>query len=167
MSTKAPEQTQTFGFRSYQYIIGIVLLLAVLALFFTGVGGFIFVLLIGTYMNLDAIDMMKITLDDELLHVTRYIPLTQYDCQFWLKDIKDVGVYLKVKAGKSRARFLPFGTRNSTSSWYIMHVVMKDGNEMEVPILGMAWFERKMLKKALAAKGIESFEVVYRYNKNI
>lgn len=134
---------------------------------FAGFGGLIIVLVIGIYMNHDAIDMMKITLDDELLHVTRYIPLTQYDCQFWLKDIKEVGVYLKVKSGKARPRRNPFGTRNSTNSWYIMHVVLKDGSEMEVPIHGMAWFERKKLKQALAAKGIELFDVGYRYKKDL
>lgn len=114
-------------------------------------------------MNLDAIDMMKITLNDDLLHVKRYIKLSNYDCKFWLKDIKEAGVYLKIKSGKSKH---PDGSRSSGSySWHQLHIILKDGTEQEIKLLGMMPFERDMLKRALENKGIPAFEIVYRVKR--
>lgn len=152
--------TLTFGYRSLLFRLAITIIAYVIMLFLFGIPGFLLAFLMSIFLNLDAIDTMKITLDDKLLHVTRYVPLTQYDCKFWLKDIKEAGIYLKIKGGKSRR---PDGGRSgSIQSWYQLHVILNDGSEQEIMLLGMLAFERKQLKEALEAKGIPSFEILYR-----
>lgn len=151
---------QTFGYRSFQFRLVASIVAYIILSFFFGIIGFVFALSMSIFMNLDALDTMKITLDDELLHITRYIPLTQYDCKFWLKDIKEAGIYIKVKAGKTINA--DGGKSGNTQSWYQLHVVTNDGSEVEIMLLGMLPFEREKLKRALTAKGIPSFEVVYR-----
>lgn len=156
---------QTFGYRSYRSRLFVSLLAWIMAYLLLGIVGLLLAMPVTAFMNFDAIDMMKVTLTDEYIHVTRYIPLTRFDCTFWLKDIQEAGVYKKIKAGKHK-RF--DGSRgNNINSWYQLHIVLKDSREQEIMLLGILSFERKMLKQALAEKGIHLFEVEYRYLKDI
>ena len=151
---------QTFGHRSLIYRLVATLVAYIVAIYFGGVIGFFFILFLSFYMNYEALDSMKIILTDDLLHITRYVPTTKYDCNFWLKDIAEAGIYLKKKFGKAKH---PDGSVSSSGeSWHQLHIILKDGSEHEVPLLGMKPFERDKLKKALEEKGIPSFEIAYR-----
>lgn len=153
-----------FGYRSLVFrLVASLLACLVMSLFF-GIIGFVFAFIMSIYLNLNALDTMKITLDDELLQVTRYVPLTRYDCKFWLRDIKEAGIYLKVKAGKA---IYPDGGRSGTvQSWYVLHIILKDGSEQEVMLLGMLAFERNKLTQAIKEKDIPSFEIMYRLKQD-
>lgn len=155
---------QTFGYRSIVFRVVVLLIFIILLTYFAGGTGFFIALLIGVYTNFDGIDTMKVTLDDDKLHVTRYVPLTEYDCTFWLKDIEEVGIYLRVKAGKTTIKGgLAAGGKASTlMTWQQIHVILKDGREHKIMLLGMLGFERDRLKRALKQKGIKSFEIGYR-----
>lgn len=156
----ATTNNQTFGYRSLIFrSVAVILAWIVFSAFF-GILGFVFAFIISFYMNLDGIDTMRVTLDDELLYVTRYFSITKYECKFWLKDIEEAGIYLRVKAGKAKQ---PNGGKSGyIQSWYQLHVILKDGREQKVMLLGMLAFERNMLKKALEKKGIKPFEILYR-----
>lgn len=111
-------------------------------------------------MNYEAIDSKRILINSDYIHVTRYIKLTEYDCKFWIKDIREAGVYEKKKFGK--AKLVDGGKSSYVKSWHILHIILKDGSEQEVPLLGMVWFERHLLKNALIERGVPSFETSYR-----
>lgn len=162
---KSPDPIQVFGYRSYIFLFTVILIAALIATWYLGLIGFLIIVITGFYMAHEAIDMMRITMSDELLHVTRYIKLTEYDCKFWLKDIEEAGVYLKKTFGKSRDA--DGSVHSSGDSWFVLHIILKNGEEQEVKLLGMQWFERAMLKKALADAGIPSFEIGYRYKKDV
>lgn len=151
---------QIFGYRSLIYRLVATLVAYIVAIYFGGVIGFFFILFLSFYMNYEALDSMKVILTNDLLHITRYVPTTKYDCKFWLKDIKEAGIYFKKKFGKSR--HVDGSMWSRVESWPQLHIVLKDGSEHEVPLLGMKPFERNKLKKALREKDIPSFEIAYR-----
>lgn len=153
--------TQTFGHRSLLFKLVLTLIAWILAGWFLGLLGFLMAFITTLVMNMDAVDAMKVTLDDEILHVTRYIPLTKYDCKFYLKDIKEAGIYLKKKFGKSQRA--DGGKGGYTQTWYQLHIILHDGREQEVQLLSMEKFEREFLKQALKEKGIPHFEIAYRW----
>lgn len=141
-----------FGYRSLVYRLVTAVIVYILAAYFLGIPGFLLVFLTSIFMNLDAIDMMRVSISDEMLEVRRYLNLYDFECRYYLDEIEAVVVYLRVKHGKA---VYPDGSQGSTSeSYYILHLVLKDGEEREILLLAMKEFEIKMLMTALAATGI-------------
>lgn len=143
---------QVFGYRSLIFKLVTTLIACAMGFYFMGFMGLAIVLICSVFVNQDAIDMMRVTLNDELLHVTRYIKLTDFDCKFWLKDIEAAAVYLRVKHGK--ASHADGSIHSAVDSYDLLHIVLKDGSEHEIMLLGIKNFERNMLSAALFRAGI-------------
>lgn len=124
-------RTRLFGHRSalYRVFICIIACLAVWKLypdFFM-----LFLCIAGcTYFNLDVIDLKKIKLNADYIHATRYLQLTTYDLRFWTRDVNAAIIWQGHGCHK-------------------LHVMLKDGTEQKIDLLGMVWFEREMLQYAL------------------
>ena len=94
-------RTQTFGYRTVNFIIFITIILCALAFIFLSWFGLALFFLASLYANIETLDLKKITLSPDLLYITRYLRPHNYDVKFWLKDVVAASVYHKVKHGKS------------------------------------------------------------------
>ena len=122
--------TRVFGYRSavFRLVLSLGACMA-MGIWFSG-----FTLLVSicgsVLLNIDAIDLKKITVDDNYIYITRYLKLTVYDFRFWTKDINAAIIW-------------------QGRGCYKLHMMLKDGSEQKIDLLGMVWFERAMLQRYL------------------
>lgn len=163
MSKENPD-IQRFGYRTIWYKVISSLIAYVLAWWFGGILGLVFVVLVSLFLNHEVLDLNRIVLTKDHIHITRYVKLTEYDCKFHLKDIEEAGVYLKKRIIKAKRP--DGGIGEGVESYNVLHIILKDGSSQEVKLLGMTWFEHNMLNKALENAGISTFKMKYQYNKD-
>lgn len=123
-------QTRVFGYRSA--IFRLVLSLGICIPMGIGFDIFTLFVTIGgcVFFNIDVIDLKKISVDGNYVYITRYLKLTIYNFRFWTKDINAAVIWQGVGC-------------------YKLHVMLKDGSEQKIELLGMVWFERVMLQRSL------------------
>ncbi len=136
---------QRFGYRTIWYKVISSLIAYVLAWWFGGILGLAFIVLVSLFLNHEVLDLNRIVLTKDHIHITRYVKLTEYDCKFHLKDIEEAGVYLKKRIIKAKRP--DGGVSEGVESWNVLHIILKDGSSHEVKLLQWAWVGGDMCKQ--------------------
>ncbi len=103
------------------------------------------VVLFAIGFNLNIVDIKKIDVRADFINITRYFKLSEYEVKLWLKDIRTAVVTEKKYTG---TRVDGSGRRGAHSYWQL-EVTLHNGNIVNIELLGMLAFERKMLIRKL------------------
>ncbi|HEY1031227.1 MAG TPA: hypothetical protein VGD89_05605 [Flavipsychrobacter sp.] len=133
-----------YGYRSILFRVALVIVVCAVAAcvdMFTLMGAVLF----SIALNINIVDIKRIEIADDVINITRYFKLSQYDIKLRLKDIRTVELTEKKYTGP---KVDGSGRRGSYAYWRL-EVALHDGNVVDIELLGMLGVERTMLIRKL------------------